>query len=85
MLGKELLDSILDNYPDEEILSADGLDDAIIGLEMNSMKLIYSVSKCLEKFVEDGMTEDEAIEYFEYNVFCAYVGDHTPIWCYDDF
>ena len=25
------------------------------------------------------------IEYFEYNVSGAYVGEQTPIWCYDNF
>jgi len=80
-----MLEEIINNYPDEEILSADGLDDAVIGLEINSMRLIYSVSKCIEIFINDGMTEEEAEEYFEYNTANAYVGDHTPIWCYDDF
>lgn len=80
-----MLKEIIDNYPDEGILSADGLDDAIIGLEMNSMRLIYSVSKCLDIFILDGMTEEEALEFFEFNVSGAYMGEHTPIWCYDDF
>ena len=31
------LDNILEVYPDEELLKADGFDDAIIGLEANSM------------------------------------------------
>ena len=26
------------------------------------------------------MTLDDAIEYLEYNVFCAYVGEGTPIY-----
>jgi hypothetical protein len=25
------------------------------------------------------MTEDEAIEYFEYNTFGAYLGEYTPL------
>jgi hypothetical protein len=31
------------------------------------------------------MTIEEAIEYFEFNVRGAYVGEKTPIWCEDDF
>ena len=34
--GSIILDSIVENYPDEEILKADGLDDAIIGIEEGS-------------------------------------------------
>jgi hypothetical protein len=46
------------------------------------MRLIYSVSKCIEILEEDMSTED-AIEHFDYNVSAAYVGEQTPIWCYD--
>ena len=31
------------------------------------------------------MTEEESIEYFEYNVSGSYMGEKTPIWCYDNF
>jgi hypothetical protein len=30
------------------------------------------------------MTEEEALEYFHFNVMDAYVGEKTPIWCLDD-
>lgn len=33
--------------------------------------------------IEDDMSEQDAIEYFEYNVQNAYVGPKTPIWCDD--
>jgi hypothetical protein len=78
-------DLIIENYPDEEILSADGFDDAIIGVEESSMRLIYSVSKCIEILINDGMNEEEAFEFFDYNVAGAYMGEKTPIWCYDNF
>ena len=31
------------------------------------------------------MTQEDAIEHFYYNVSGSYVGDKTPIWCYDNF
>jgi hypothetical protein len=31
------------------------------------------------------MSLEEAIEYFDFNVRNAYVGDKTPIWCEDSF
>jgi len=79
-----MLESILLNYQDEELLKADGFDDAIIGIDESSMRLIYSVSKCIEILSKDMSTED-AIEYFDFNVGCAFVGEKTPIWCYDIF
>jgi hypothetical protein len=63
---------------------ADGFDEAIIGIDESTMRLIYSVSRWIEILMRD-MTEDDAIEYFEYNVSGSYVGVMTPIWCYDRF
>lgn len=79
-----MLQYILDSYPDEEFLKADGFDKAIIGVDPHSMRLIYSVSKCIDILMKD-MTEDEATEYFYFNVSGAYVGEKTPIWCEDVF
>ena len=78
-----MIQKILDIYPDEDILMADGFDDAIIGIETKTMRLIYSVSKCIE-ILSIEMTEEEALEYFHFNVMDAYVGEKTPIWCLDD-
>jgi hypothetical protein len=77
------MNNIEEYYPDEIILKADGFDDAIIGIDDISMRLIYSVSKCIEILKKD-MGEEEAIEYFDFNVKYAYVGDKTPIWCVDN-
>lgn len=79
-----MLDRIIEQYQDEEILIADGFDEAVIGIDTKSMRLIYSVSKCIEILCRD-MNEEESIEYFEYNVSGSYVGEKTPIWCEDLF
>ncbi len=77
-----MLEEILDNHPDETFLKADGFDDAIIGLDEKSGRLIYSTTKCLEILVKDEeMTIEEAIEHFYYNVSGAYMGEQTPIFC----
>lgn len=80
-----LLDSIVENHYDEEILKADGFDDAVIGIELGTMRLIYSVKKCLEVLVLEGMSTEDAIEHFEFNVRGSYVGEKTPIWCEDNY
>jgi hypothetical protein len=79
------LQEILDNYEDESFLIADGFDDAIIGVEESSMRLIYSVKRCIEILMLEDMTYEEAIEHFNYNVSGGYVGEKTPIWCQDNF
>jgi hypothetical protein len=78
-----MLDKIVEWCPEDELLVADGFDDAIIGVDSNSLRLIYSVSKCIEILSKD-MDEVEAVEYFNFNVRGSYVGDKTPIWCVDD-
>lgn len=80
-----MLSKILEKYSEEEFLIADGFDDAIIGVDLMTMRLIYSVSKCIDILIKEDMTEEEAEEFFEFNVSGAYVGDKTPIWCYDNF
>ena len=81
-----MLEQIIEQYPEEKFMKADGFDDAIIGVEEKTMRLIYSVEKCLKTFVErDKMTIDEAMEMFEYNVKGSYMGEKTPIWCEDNF
>jgi len=81
----KILDIILGNYPEEGFLKADGFDDAIIGIDSKGNKLVYSVSKCLNILMKDGMDFEDAYEYFYYNVEAAYVGEHTPIWVNDTF
>lgn len=78
------IELILNQYPDEEFLLADGFNDAILGVDEKEMRLIYSVSKCLD-ILRLNMSREEAVEYFEFNVSGAYMGEKTPIWCYDNF
>ena len=79
-----MLDNIIELYEEEHFLKADGLDEAIIGIDENSMRLIYSVKKCIEILCND-MSHEEAVEYFYFNVSGAYMGEKTPIWCVDNF
>lgn len=70
-------------------IRADGLDDAIIGManiwRNNSRHevFVYDCKKIIKIFMErDGMSEDEAIEFIEFNVEGAYVGEETPVFVY---
>jgi len=69
------------------MLKADGFDEAIIGMcsdiATSGERLIYDANKCIDILIRDHeMSEMEAIEYFEFNVSGAYVGENTPIWLY---
>ena len=66
------------------MLLADGFDEAIIGqtydVVVQEDRLVYSLVKCIEILVQkDGMSEEEAFEYLEFNTLCAYVGQDQPI------
>jgi hypothetical protein len=80
-----MLEKILEQYESEEILIADGFDNAVIGIDESTMRLIYSVEKCINILMEQGMDMTEAVEYFDFNVSGSYVGEKTPIWCDDLF
>jgi hypothetical protein len=77
-----MLESIIEQYEEETFLKADGFDQAVLGVEESTMRLIYSVKKCIEILTED-MSEEDALEYFNYNTLRSYAGEKTPIWCHD--
>lgn len=60
----------------------DGYDDAIVGITRDG-QLVYSIEKMVEICARDGEMEDlDAIEWLEFNTFCAYVGEKTPLFIY---
>ena len=80
MDAKGRLEFIQDNYPD--VLIADGFDKAIMGIVerfgMNPV-VLYNKNKCINIMIKrDGMTEEEAIEFYYYNIVGAHMGDYTP-------
>ena len=57
-----------------DTILVDGLDDALLGYDTKS-RAVYSVIKIIQIFMErDGMDEETAREYFDYNVEQAYLG-----------
>lgn len=68
---------------DEGALFADGFDDAPVGVgqQFNNVIAVYDYERCIEILVDDNhdMSDEEAREYFEYNVIGAYVGERTPV------
>tara|TARA_R110002012_G_scaffold201685_1_gene370756 strand:- start:428 stop:709 length:282 start_codon:yes stop_codon:yes gene_type:complete len=82
------------------MLKVDGHDDAIIGIgegwlvglhdngASRAEVLVYSVEKICEKLMKrDGMTYEEAMEYYEFNIVGGYHGEGMPIFLrpYDEY
>jgi hypothetical protein len=66
----------------EEMLFADGFDEALIGyVERFGMGpvALYDREKCIDILVErDGMSREEAEEFFQFNTIGAWIGENTP-------
>jgi hypothetical protein len=66
---------------DTKALTMDGYDDCIAGvLERFGMEpiIVYDKQRVIEKLMQDGATDEEAYEFFEYNQLGAWMGDGTP-------
>lgn len=66
----------------EDALFVDGMEKALIavGYRFGHAVAIYDRRLCLEVMMNrDGATYEEAVEFFDFNIEGAYVGDHTPI------
>ena len=82
-MTREQIEEFVDEYtggdPEEKVLLADGLDEAFIGLTSTNIRAVYSIDKIIECLSKD-MSEEDAWEYFHYNIECAYVGEKTPLY-----
>ncbi|MGR5451954.1 hypothetical protein ACP3V3_19770 [Vibrio sp. PNB22_3_1] len=70
---------------DRSVMLADGLDEALVGYLISSehdgwLTSVYSIEKIIRLLVLQGMSEDEAWEWFDFNIEGAYVGPGTPVY-----
>jgi hypothetical protein len=78
MATKEQIQAIIEENFSEPILTIDGHETAILGFATRCGEptiAVYDYTKIVSK---DGMSEEEAIEYVEFNIAGAWVGNGTP-------
>ena len=64
----------------DDIVIADGFDDAVIGYDDRTHRVAYNAYECIMILMNrDGMSYDEALEFLEYNTFSAWIGERTPV------
>lgn len=71
----------IDSYCEGAII-LDGLDDAIIGLveDFKGCRILYDKSKILQILQErDSMTEEEATEFYDFNILGLYAGEQNAV------
>ena len=82
-LNDDIRENLNDMFEGLLFLSEREFDAAILGVaERIGMSPIvaYDTAKIIDILCErDGMEDDEAAEFFEFNIAGAYVGDRTPI------
>lgn len=80
----DAIEEFLEDFPNlnEEAMYPTDLKEAIIGkVERFGLPalILLDRDRCIEIFVtRDGMTPDEAEEFFEFNVIGAWMGEGTP-------
>lgn len=66
----------------ENMLFAEGFDDALVGYIERAggpTVAVYDTNKCIAILQGQGMDEVEALEYFYRNVVGSFMGEHTPV------
>ena len=78
---QDLVERITEANP--EAMLADGLNGALAGIDVHG-RAVYFVEGIIGILMErDGMDEEMAREFFDYNIAFAHVGDYTPIYMYE--
>lgn len=77
------IEFLRDYYP--KALLMDGFDDCILGICIRFGQepiIAYDQNAVIAKLMQQGVDEEQAIEYFEFNQLGAWMGDTTP--CFID-
>ena len=58
-----------------------GYDDCAVGVDEAHGRLVYDADQIVARIAaRDQISDDEAWEYFRYNIESAYFGTHTPVY-----
>jgi hypothetical protein len=79
------LDELFESAEGAVILT--GFDEAIIGLVEefgNGPRILYSRDKILDILqTKDGMTFDESLEFYDFNILGMFAGEQNPVILYE--
>lgn len=82
-----ILEQLRDDNPEAILLA--GLDAAILGIttgDNQPPRAVYSARKIIGILMErDGMTRDDATEFFDFNISGLYAGPYSPVLVDDEF
>ena len=85
MTPQEMDDMLQDECPEAVLIGDEktrlNYHYAIVGIDSNNGRVVYSRYKLVTAFMSEGMTEEEALEWISYNIdrSLPYQGEHAPI------
>ena len=73
------MDRLAEEYPD--LMRMDGFDDAILGVveRIGLQTVCYDLNKVIAILMEQGMDEQDAWDWSQFNMVGAWVGEATPV------
>ncbi len=87
-MASVLRESCLDQLSEDEtvvFLEPEDYDLAIVGIAREfgrPPRIAYAVPRILAMLKQQGMSDEEAVEYFDFNTAGAYMGEGTPVFIY---
>jgi len=80
--SNDFIEEMSTTFPDMVVLEPRKFDKAITGVveRINLHVFCYDVARILNILQEEGMSQQEAQEYFEYNILGSWMGEHTPVY-----
>lgn len=73
--------SMVEIAGDDNLVFLNGFDHCILGLctvHGTVPRVAYSVELIVKELEKQGMSYDEATEFFDFNIGCLYTGPYTP-------
>ena len=73
------MDRLAEEFPD--LMRMDGFDDAILGVveRIGLQTVCYDLNKVIEILMKQGMDEQDAWDWYQFNMLGAWVGEATPV------
>jgi hypothetical protein len=80
--GEKILNLFTQVYGEKNLEKIDKFDNAVIGVEVKTDMLIYSVKKCIN-ILKKQMPTEEAIDHFYLEIYSEDATENKVIFCED--
>ncbi len=76
-----ILKEILEVYPYLHLIKLDDLDDAVIGIDLNNEKLVYSYKLIIDTLKKNNpdWTNEDVLDWYHYNIVGTIMNKNMPL------